>query len=90
MAPFLCEIVKHCSFRVGPALRIAWGVVLAMHVVLAGLVLRFMPHGFPLLHPRFALWSLAPMSVAFVSLALSLGLWQAPRLVARVAVGHAE
>ena len=82
--------MKHCSFRVGPALRIAWGVVLAMHVVLAGLVLRFMPHGFPLLHPRFALWSLAPMSVAFVSLALSLGLWQAPRLVARVAVGHAE
>jgi multisubunit Na+/H+ antiporter MnhB subunit len=44
------------------SLRLSWLLVLVAHVVLASLAFWFLPHGFPIFHPRFVLGTLAPLA----------------------------
>ncbi len=48
--------------------------VLSAHVVLAGLALRFLPHGFPFFHPRSVLGTFAPACIAAAAVALGAAL----------------
>lgn len=67
--------------RDSPALglRLAFGVVILLHAVLAVAAFWLLPQGFPILHRRFALNALFPACVASGSIALGLALVFAPR-----------
>lgn len=57
--------------------------MLALHAALAGTAFRLLPHGFPFLHPRTVLGTLAPWTMIAGSFAVGGLLWLAPRTGAR-------
>jgi hypothetical protein len=66
--------------EVAPRLRIVWTLVLVSHVVLAGVALRLLPHGFPLAHPRTVLGLVVPCCLIAGSVVISAFLWLVPRI----------
>jgi hypothetical protein len=72
-----------CPRKLAASVRLVWLCVLALHVALALLALRCLPHGFPLLHARTVLGTFAPVGIGAGSVALGAALVLAPQAAVR-------